>query len=121
MDTIKREKKFIAAAYSENKTGIPYRLKNGFEAISCMSFDDVRVHYNSSKPERVNAYAYTRGNHVYIAPGQERHLPHELGHVLQQKRGRVRATAYLGHIAVNDNAVLEREASHLGIMAGKSY
>lgn len=49
--------------------------------------DDVQVHYNSQNPRKVGALAYTQEDHVYIASGQEKHLPHELGHVIQQKRG----------------------------------
>jgi hypothetical protein len=52
--------------------------------ISGFSFDDVKVHYNSDKPAQLQATAYTQGNQVHIAPGEERHLDHELGHVVQQ-------------------------------------
>ena len=75
----------------KNKTGIPDSMKSRFEASSGFSFDDVRIHYNSPKPGDMGALAYTRGSQVYIAPGEEKHLPHELGHVLQQKRGIVPA------------------------------
>ncbi len=70
-------------AASPNKTGIPDGVKTRFENLSGFSFDDVRVHYNSSKPAHLSALAYTQGNEVHIAPGQERHLNHELGHVVQ--------------------------------------
>ena len=75
-----------------------------------MSFADVRVHYNSSKPGEVGALAYTQGSQIYVGPGQEQHLPHELGHVVQQKEGRVRATTIVNGYQVNDDPVLEREA-----------
>lgn len=42
------------------------------------------------RPHRdVGALAYARGNDVHLAPGQERHLPHEAWHVVQQREGRV--------------------------------
>ena len=44
--------------------------------------DGVQVHYHSPLPGRVNAEAFTQGDHIYLAAGQERHLPHELGHVM---------------------------------------
>lgn len=66
-----------------NNTGIPAEMKERAETASGLSFDDVRVHYNSGKPSQLNALAYTQGNQVYIAPGQEQHLGHELGHVVQ--------------------------------------
>lgn len=93
-----------------NLTGIPEPTKQRFEQMSGFSFDDVRIHYSSDKPAQFRALAYTRGNHVYIAPGQERHLEHELVHVVQQKEGRVRPTFRIGNIPVNDDATLEREA-----------
>lgn len=93
-----------------NLTGIPDGMKSQFENFSGFSFNDVRVHYNSGKPAQLQALAYTQGNQVYVAPGQEKHLEHELGHVVQQKQGRVRATASVGGVAVNDDIALEREA-----------
>ena len=58
----------------------------------------------------MQALAYTQADQVYIAPGQERHLGHELGHIVQQRRGQVRATCSLNGQAVNDNPALEKEA-----------
>jgi len=99
-----------------NITGIPDRMKQSFEERSGFSFDDVRVHYNSEKPARLQALAYARGNHVYIGPGQEKHLPHELGHVVQQKQGRVRASTSINGLPVNDDERLEREADTIAHM-----
>jgi hypothetical protein len=93
-----------------NLIGIPDVTKQRFENLSGLSFDDVRVHYNSSKPAQLQAPAYTQGNQVYVAPGQEMHLRHELGHVVQQKQGRVSPTTHINGIAINDDATLEREA-----------
>lgn len=95
---------------TKNTTGIPDKLKRQFETYSGLSFDGVKVHYNSDKPVQMQALAYTQADQVYIAPGQERHLGHELGHIVQQRRGQVRATCSLNGQAVNDNPVLEQEA-----------
>jgi len=46
---------------AENNTGMPDNLKNGIEALSGYSMDDVRVHYNSPKPVQLQALAYTQG------------------------------------------------------------
>jgi hypothetical protein len=106
--------KFETAQREENPTpnltGIPDQTKENFENMSGFSFDDVRVHYNSDKPAQLQALAYTQGNEVHIAPGQEKHLGHELGHVVQQKQGRVQPTTQLQGVNVNDNEGLEREA-----------
>lgn len=93
-----------------NRTGMPDNMKRKYEALSGLSMDDVRVHYNSGRPSQLGALAYTQGSHVYVAPGQERHLGHELGHVIQQKQGRVRATASFEGVAINLDDRLEREA-----------
>lgn len=91
-------------------TGIPKQMKLEFEERSGESLGDVRVQYNSEKPAQLQALAYTQGSRIYIGPGQERHLRHELVHVIQQKQGRVQATARVNGMAVNDEERLEREA-----------
>ncbi|MEY3644613.1 MAG: hypothetical protein RLZZ207_1308 [Bacteroidota bacterium] len=102
----------------ENKTGIPDALKAGMESVSGLSLNDVTVHRNSDKPAQLQAHAYAQGTDVHLAPGQEKHLPHELGHVVQQKQGRVAPTTQLkGDVAINDSPVLEKEADTLGAKA----
>jgi hypothetical protein len=98
-----------------NNTGLPDRLKSGIESLSSLSMDHVRVHYNSAQPAHLNALAYAQGSDIHLAPGQERHLPHEAWHVVQQAQGRVRPTLQMaGGLAVNDDAGLEREAEVMG-------
>lgn len=101
-----------------NDTGLPGGLKSGVEALSGMSLDNVKVHYNSSRPAQLSALAYAQGSDIHIAPGEERHLPHEAWHVVQQAQGRVQPTMQMkGGVAVNDDAGLEREAD---VMGGKA-
>lgn len=103
---------------TRNLTGIPDRMKNQFEQMSGLSFDDVRVHYNSCQPKQLKAFAFTQAPDVYVGPGQERHLGHELGHIIQQKKGEVRADYRKDGTAVNTCAALEREADTLEESAG---
>lgn len=98
-----------------NLTGIPTQMKLDFEQRSGLSFDDVRVHYNSDKPAQLQALAYTQGTQVYVGPRQERHLPHELGHVVQQKSGIVHPTYYIRGIPINDQPQLEYSADQFSI------
>jgi hypothetical protein len=98
-----------------NRTGLPDKLKTGVESLSGLSLDDVRVHYNSPKPAQLQALAYTQGSDIHVAPGQERHLPHEAWHVVQQKQGRVWETAQSKGIALNDDSNLEKEADRMGM------
>lgn len=100
-------------ASEKDKTNIPRGMKKGFEHSSGFSFDDVRVHYNSEKPAQLHANAYTQGNNVYVAPGQEKHLPHELGHVVQQKSDMVEPTGKVGGLLLNDDESLENGADRI--------
>ncbi len=104
----------------KNNTGLPDHLKSGIEHMSGISMDDVKVHYNSSQPKQLNAHAYAQGNQIHFASGQEKHLPHEAWHVVQQKQGRVKATQQLkGNVSINDDKVLEQEADVMGEKAAK--
>jgi len=98
----------------ENKTGMSAQLKNGMESLSGMDLSNVRVHYNSPKPAQLNAHAYTQGTEIHMAPGQSKHLPHELGHVVQQHLGRVSPTTQFAGQAINDDPALERQATSWG-------
>lgn len=101
-----------------NKTGLPNALKAGVEKLSGYSLEHVRVHYNSPKPAQLQALAYTQGTEVYVAPTQEKHLPHEMWHVVQQAQGRVKPTMHLQDgVAVNDDEGLEHEADVMGAKA----
>lgn len=102
----------------ENKTGLPDNLKSGVENLSGQSLDDVKVHYNSPQPASLQAHAYAQGTDIHVAPGQEKHLPHEAWHVVQQKQGRVQPTKQLkGTTNINDDKGLEKEADVMGAKA----
>ncbi len=101
--------------------GLPGQLQSGIESLSGLAMNDVRVHYNSSKPAQLQAHAYAQGTDIHIAPGQERHLPHEAWHVVQQKQGRVKPTLQLKGIAVNDDTGLEKEADVMGAKAMQAF
>jgi len=102
----------------ENKTGLPDNLKSGIENLSGYGMDDVKVHYNSPKPAQLQAHAYAQGTDIHLASGQEKHLPHEAWHVVQQKQGRVKPTMQMkGKVNVNDDSGLEREADVMGAKA----
>ncbi|MBI3714717.1 MAG: DUF4157 domain-containing protein [Betaproteobacteria bacterium] len=101
-----------------NKTGLPSNLKSGIESLSGVSMDDVKVHYNSPQPAQLNALAYAQGTDIHVAPGQEKHLPHEAWHVVQQAQGRVRPTVQMKDgVPVNDDPGLEHEADVMGAKA----
>lgn len=100
-------------------SGLPHQLKTAIESLSGLSMDNVKVHYNSDKPAQLQAQAYAQGNEIHLGAGQERHLPHEAWHVVQQAQGRVRPTLQMKAGAVNDDAALEDEADMMGEKAAQ--
>ena len=110
--------KFAPVQREENKTGLPANLKSGIENLSGHSMDDVKVHYNSSKPAELQALAYAQGTDIHVGPGQEEHLPHEAWHVVQQKQGRVKPTMQMkGGVNINNDTGLESQADSMGAKA----
>ncbi|AOX00054.1 hypothetical protein BJP34_11825 [Moorena producens PAL-8-15-08-1] len=99
---------------TENKTGLPDHIKEGIESLSGYDLSGVRVNYNSAKPAQLKAHAYTQGQSIEVAPGQERHVPHEAWHVVQQMQGRVKEEFKMKGLSVNSNRGLEREADVMG-------
>lgn len=99
--------------------GMPTHLAQGIEKLSGVPMNDVRVHYNSPKPQALQAHAYAQGRDIHLAGGQEKHLPHEAWHVVQQAQGRVKPTTQLNGSAINDSPSLEHEADVMGRLALK--
>jgi hypothetical protein len=104
-------------AQAASGAGLPEGLKAGVEALSGLAMDDVHVHRNSPEPAKLGALAYAQGSDIHLGPGQERHLPHEAWHVVQQKQGRVKATQQMKGAEINDDPALEAEADRLGLSA----
>ena len=109
--------KFETPEQKRNETGMSDNLKAGIEDLSGFAMDDFRVHYNSPEPATVQALAYSQGTDIYVAPGQEQHLPHEAWHVAQQMAGRVEPTTEVSGLPVNDCIELEHEADVMGARA----
>lgn len=99
--------------------GLPGSLQAGIESLSGVDASDVRVHRNSDRPGEVGALAFAQGSEIHLARGEERHLPHEAWHVVQQRQGRVRPTLDLAGTPVNDDPGLEREADRMGALAAR--
>lgn len=117
-DNTKHQLKRVNDAHKMNQTGLPDQLKSGIENLSGYSLDDVKVHYNSNEPAQLQAHAFARGTDIHLGRGQEKHLPHEAWHVVQQKQGRVQPTVQMSpHININDDTGLEHEADLMGAKA----
>jgi uncharacterized protein DUF4157 len=98
-------------------TPLPERLRRALESLSGYDLDDVRVHAGSRLPALVGARALAYGSDVYLGPGAEDALAHEAWHVVQQMQGRVRATASVNGLPLNDDAALEAEADAMAAEA----
>ncbi len=106
---------------------IPASLRTKMEKSFNTSFADVKVH-EGPQAKSLNAIAYTQGNQIHFAPGQfkpqtssgQALLGHELAHVVQQRRGRVKPTSQINGLPLNDNPALEREADRLGLKAART-
>lgn len=113
LGNIYKKSSFLQQNFSQpemNHTGIPDNMKTLFENMSGFQLDDVQVHYNSNKPAQLKALAYTQGKQVYLGPGNEKCLSHELVHVVQQKQGIVRKTVEWNGLPINTELQLEHEA-----------
>ena len=91
-------------------TPLAEAMRAKFERHFGLPMDDVRVHRNSDEPAKFDAGAYTYCTDIFIGPGQEDLLNHEMTHVAQQKLGQVRPTGMEHGMAVNRSPALEHSA-----------
>ena len=70
----------------QNQTGIQEVFLQRAEEQLGKSFRDDRIHLDRKESEKVGEQAYTQESDIFVAPGQEQRLPHDWGHVVQQKK-----------------------------------
>ncbi|MEM9458292.1 MAG: DUF4157 domain-containing protein [Myxococcota bacterium] len=105
---------------------LPPSLRQCAERVLGEDLSSVRVFVSNAAP-RIGAVAFTMGSQIHVAPGAYdpdsaegvELLGHELAHVVQQRRGRVRNPRGYG-IAVVEDAALEREADEVGVRLRKA-
>ena len=78
--------------------------------------DDVKVHYNSSKPAEVGAHSYAQGHEIHLSR-VEKKIYLMKPHMCTAKEGRVKPTKSVNGMPVNDNPSLEKEADNMGAKA----
>ncbi|WP_437722424.1 eCIS core domain-containing protein [Sorangium sp. So ce861] len=116
-----------AAPRGPDATGMPAPVRAKMEHALGADFSDVRLHPGSTRAAELGALAFTQGSDIHVAPGQwapettkgQELLGHELGHVLQQRAGRVTATAQRKGVELNDDPALEAEADAMGARAAR--
>jgi hypothetical protein len=117
------------SARAADTAAMPGPLRATMERTLGADFSDVRIRNPSARASELNAAAFTQGSEIHVAPGHwaphtskgRELLGHELGHVLQQRAGRVRTTATLASAPLNDDPGLEREADAIGARASAAH
>ncbi|MCX7570281.1 DUF4157 domain-containing protein [Tumebacillus sp. DT12] len=105
----------------QRKGKMPEEVQAKMESAFQTDFSDVNIHEGSQATD-VGAIAYAQGSDIHFAQGKfdpnsrsgQELLGHELAHVVQQREGRVTATAQANGLPINDDPSLEREADDLG-------
>ncbi|HRI66239.1 MAG TPA: DUF4157 domain-containing protein [Polyangium sp.] len=110
-----------ALVHERLPASLPARLTTGIAALSGMDLSDVRLIRDSSEPARMQAEAMARRDEIHLAPGQDKHLPHEAWHIVQQRQGRVKPNIQERGVEINDDPMLEREATEMGERAMHSH
>lgn len=104
------------AGYGSYPAGIVATLKK-IEKKNQVPMTGVNIKMNSSLPAQLDAKAVSYGGRqVELGPGQESSINHELGHIVQQRLGMVKATGTIGGWKVNTDQALEKDATQRGMV-----
>ena len=116
---IEKPKKHKSQPTIQRKGSLPGQVIDGISKLTNGKHDlsNVDVKKDATMTAQLNAHAFTQGNSIHIAPGQEKHIAHEAWHVVQQREGRVKPTTQVAGQPVNDNPALEKEADEMGSRA----
>jgi len=105
------------------RAGMPSGLRKRMEALTGVSLAGVEVRKDSVEAERLSTPAFTNGNTVYLAHGQERELPHELGHVADMRLGGAPSTRTEHGVKISRDAPREARMdciAQLALQGGQS-
>ncbi len=99
---------------------LPSSIRIKLELFFNASFSDVRIHIGP-EASSIGAIAFACGSNIYFAPGHYNPysrkglqlLTHELTHVIQQRKGRVKNLMGAG-IAIIHHELMEAEADMMG-------
>ncbi|MEM6272747.1 MAG: DUF4157 domain-containing protein [Bacteroidota bacterium] len=111
---------------------LPVDLREQMEQSFAVNFSGVKVFRGSKLAEENGARAFAMGEELHFAPGAynpetpegQQLIGHELAHVVQQRKGKVRPDpspeeVYPAGIAVNTDSGLEQEADEKGAAAAQ--
>lgn len=101
----------------DEHTGLPDKLDTDVENLPGFSIDKVQIHCKpDKKSETAESLASMQGVNLHASPVLEWRISHDPSQIVQQKVGRVKPTATVVEIPIDDNVELENEAD---LMAGK--
>ena len=103
-----------AKTKSKTSKGLPSELIEGFQATTGVDLSEVAVHYDSPKPQQVQAHAVADEEGIHLGAGQEGFLYEEAAHKVQQMQGKVQPTTTVNGTPVNHAASMEEEAIRMG-------
>lgn len=100
---------------------LPSPVRQKMERAFGEDLSDVKIQ-EGSRARGLDPVAFTRGRSIHLAPGTfrphseagQRLLAHEIAHVVQQRRGLVRATHRHGELPLNADPALESQADQAG-------
>ena len=96
----------------------PVQRKLPAHPLTHLEEDEELIQRKAAPAAATDAHAYAQGSEIHLAAGQEKHLPHEAWHVVQQAQGRVKPTMQMKNgVAVNEDVGLEHEADVMGARA----
>ena len=100
--------------YGSYPAGVIATLKK-IERKNQVPMTGVDIRFNSPFPAQMDAKATTfGGRQVENGPGQEASMNHELGHIVPQRLGMVKATGTVAGWKVNTDRALEEDATRKG-------
>lgn len=107
---------------------LPEDVQFKMESTFGENFSNVGIHENSKQADNLNALAFTQNENIYFASGKfdpkstqgKELIGHEFAHIAQQRQGKVKQTAQLKGLSINDDKNLENEADALGKKAAQA-
>lgn len=92
---------------------MPSGLRQRMEALTGVSLAGIEVREDSVEADILSTPAFTNGNTIYLAHGQERELPHELSHMAQLRTGNVPNISRERGVNISYDSLTESHADSL--------
>jgi hypothetical protein len=104
---------------ADRRDRLPAALSAGIASLTGVDLAATKVYRSSPEPSKYNALAFASKGSIHLAAGQDKHLPHEAWHLVQQAQNRVKVDSRIGNVGLNADQRLESEADRMGPAAFK--